>query len=796
MAAVTADRVVVELEARLDRYEANVARGEQRFDKAMAGIQKSASATERLVSRAMGGLSGALAGVSALALARSFLSIADEAKKLDATLKLATAGFGSFGKAQEDVRRIADDTRSGLTDTAALYANFLRVTKEMGAAQSDASRATETLAKSYKISGASSVEAAQSLRQLVQGLQSGVLRGDEFNSVMESGPRFARLLADSLGVPIGQLRKMAEEGELTADKLLKALTDKKFTAGIDAEFRQVPVTFDDAMTKVSNAALITFSAFDRGGEFSKMLADFVGDGADGFADLEKRAEDFGISVRSTMAGLSDAFQPLLDGGLAVFEALGGGAFDLQQLIRTTLKEADALLNIGPGIANQFGANGRFDSTMLADYDARNKSERGRLQGQANERRLRAMVSGYDVLGNPLPGTPAAGRGSARPSSAGRGKKGPKSPLDADAFAREEASLNDQLLRLKVNETLTAEERADIELKRIEASRVAADKDVQSEKRYTQPQRDKIVALNGQVAALEEARVIYDRDVEIAKRDFQLASAGNRAAQELLESQADLATNRRDQYEIERRILLLKQSQERAELERLRDSQNPEDRRIGQAGLVKLDERQGNEQAALGRQFESPLDRYRRGLNEADTSDQIEELVVQELDYVRDGISDAISKRLGIKDPFLSGLLDLFIQDQIMKPLAQALSSQSGGGIGGFLGTIGGFLGLSGARANGGPVSAGGTYLVGERGPELLKMGGSPGVVVPNHALKGGGAPTVVIQQTVQVDARNSVNPDGFERRILALSGQQVQQGVKVAIESTPAYLAKQRRFGG
>lgn len=796
--AVVADRVVVELEAKLDRYEANVARAEQKFNKAMGGIQKDAGATERLVSRAMGGIAGALAGVSAIALARTFLSIADEAKKLDATLKLATAGFGSFGKAQEDVRRIADETRSGLTETASLYANFVRGAKELGGTQAEAARATETFSKTLKISGADANSAASATLQFGQALAAGALRGDELNSILEASPRLARLLADAMGRPIGEIKKLGEAGALTSDKLLKALTDKKFTTGIDAEFREIPVTFDDAMTKVSNAALITFSAFDRGGQFSKMLADFVTQGADGFDDLERSAEDFGISVRGTLEGLGSAFEPFLQAGQEAIRLLGvdfsNFSADGRKEISEILGAADKLFNIGPSIANRFGANGRFDSRLQKDFNDRANASDRVLKGERAEDRFRrsSFVSGTDVFGNPLPGTPGAGRGKAPPpASSGSTKKGPKSPLSPEAFAREEASLNNKILSFKADEATSAEERASIELDRIEANRIAADKDVATEKRYTQPQRDKIKALNGQVAALDAARVIYERDAEIADRNFKLATAGNRFAQELLESQSDAAVTRKEQYEIDKRILKLRQSQERAELERLRDSRNPEDRKIGQAGLVNRDQIDANENAALSRRYASPLERYR----DQDTSDAIEELVAQELGYVRDGISNAITKRLGIKDPFLSGLLDLFIQDQIMKPLAAALSSKSGGGIGGFLGTIGGFLSLSGARANGGPVASGGTYLVGERGPELLKMGGSPGVVVPNHALKGGGSTTIVVQQTVQVDARNSVNPDGFERRILSLSGQQAQQAAKVAVQSTPAYLAKQRRFG-
>lgn len=777
MAAVTADRVVVELEARLDRYEANVARAEQKFDKAMGGIQKNASATERLVSRAMGGISAALAGVSAIALARSFLSIADEAKKLDATLKLATAGFGSFGKAQEDVRRIADDTRSGLTETASLYANFVRGAKELGGTQAEAARATETFSKTLKISGADANQAASATLQFGQALAAGALRGDELNSILEASPRLARLLADAMGRPIGEIKKLGEEGALTSDKLLKALTDTKFTTGIDAEFKEIPVTFDDAMTKVSNAALITFSAFDRGGEFSKMLADFITQGADGFDDLERDAEDFGISVRGTMEGLASAFTPFLDAGREAFRLLGidlsNFSADGRKEIAGILGAADDLLNIGPSIANRLGANGQFDSRLQKDFLAKANASDARRKGEAAERRFRSssFISGVDVFGNPLPGTPGStpGKSTAAAASSGKTKKGPKSPLDADAFAREEASLNDQLLRLKINETLTAEERADIELKRIEAARVAANKDVQSEKRYTQPQRDKIVALNGQVAALEEARAIYDRDVEIAKRDFQLASAGNRAAQELLESQADLATNRRDQYEIERRILLLKQSQERAELERLRDSQNPEDRRIGQAGLVKLDERQGNEQAALGRRFESPLERYARNLNETDTADQVEELITQELDYVRDGIRDSITKRLGIKDPFLAGLLDLFIQEQIMKPLANALAGASGGSGGGFFGSIvsigASLFKSSGGGATGTSFASGGSGTIGGRGgtdTNLLSLNGQPFANVSRGETLSVGSKALKGRAAVQQHITNYYGPGAEE----------------------------------
>src|SRR3546814_3348927 len=79
----------------------------------------------------------------------------------------------------------------------------------------------------------------------------------------------------------------------------------------------LPISFDQAMTQVHNAAIVTFGAFDQGGEFSTMLANFVSGGADGFKGLERSAEDLGINIRSAFSGLSDAFEPMLEGALSV-----------------------------------------------------------------------------------------------------------------------------------------------------------------------------------------------------------------------------------------------------------------------------------------------------------------------------------------------------------------------------------------------------------------------------------------------------------------------------------------------
>ncbi|MEJ7933485.1 tape measure protein [Sphingobium sp. AN558] len=851
------------VDASLKLQEGSIVRLEGRMTTGFERVGGAATRAQMLVGSSMNAIKGAMAGVSAIAIAQSFLKIADEAKKLDATLKLATSGFGSFGQAQEDVRRIADETRSGLSETASLYANFVRGAKELGGSQAEAARATETFSKTLKISGADANSAASATLQFGQALASGALRGDELNSILEASPRLARLLADAMGQPIGQIKKLGEEGKLTSDKLLRALTDTKFTASIDAEFKELPVTFDDAMTKVYNAALVTFSAFDRGGQFSTALANFVTDGADGFGDMERAAERFGISTREQFNGLYEAVSPFLAllqeirSTLAYIEThtpkaakitpegAATGVDAVTGLWRKPQAFGRGLYSAATGGSFRKGYDDFMSQTSAAQYV---RDARGRIDQKNTDAEMARIMRG-----NPLRDAATGLSKFKVPSTGDKAKKkaGAKSPLSPEAFAREEASLNDQILRLKTDETQTAEQRAKIETDRIEAARLAANAEVELDKRYTQPQKEKIVALNDQVAALRAAKVIQERDAEVAQRTYDLETAANRSAQDLLESQSDITTNRREQYEIEKRILKLKQSQERAELERLRDSQKPEERDIGRAGLAKLDAKQANEDTKLAQQYEGPLGRYRRKLNDTDIHDQVEQYAVDELEHVQDGIRDALTKKLGIKDPFLAGILDMFIQQVIMKPLANAFAGASGGGGGGiggifgsllsglggifggggggggaitgggssfsFPGLISGFGGgrfdMSGTRvpgfAGGTPYAPGGMALVGERGPELVNLPrGSR--VTPNHQLAGAAARgmvgagaassprNVIVQQTVHVDASNSVNPAGFESRILSVSAAQAQQAAAAAYQQSmkdaPGAVRRAQRF--
>lgn len=345
------DPLILRLIAETGEYNRRLRESERTFTSATDRMGASAARLTRLTEASLGRLQGAIAGVSAIALARTFLSIADANKQLEAQLRLATAAFGTYGQAQKDVARIADETRGGLNETASLYGNFVRATRDLGGSQNDAARATETFSKALKIGGADANAAASATLQFGQALASGALRGDEFNSIAEASPRILQLLADALGVSRGEIRGLAADGKLTSDVLFRALTDRKFTANIDAEFKQLPVTFDEAMTRVFNAAQTTFGAFDRGGQFSTAIANFVSGGSDGFGDLESAAEDLGIQIRAEFAGLANAFTPMVDGAFSAFGKIEQKAQSSAEYIAGALRVLDQIANVRVDIAN-------------------------------------------------------------------------------------------------------------------------------------------------------------------------------------------------------------------------------------------------------------------------------------------------------------------------------------------------------------------------------------------------------------------------------------------------------------
>src|SRR5690606_13018136 len=127
--------------------------------------------------------------------------------------------------------------------------------------QQDALALTESINQAVIISGASAAASDAALTQLIQGLQSGVLRGEEFNSVMEQAPRLAAALAAGLGVTRGELRALANDGQLSSETVIRALRSQADV--LRTEFAQMPQTVGRAIQNLQTEWLRFVGTLDQ-----------------------------------------------------------------------------------------------------------------------------------------------------------------------------------------------------------------------------------------------------------------------------------------------------------------------------------------------------------------------------------------------------------------------------------------------------------------------------------------------------------------------------------------------------
>ena len=229
--------------------------------------------------------------------AQEIVQIADAWNMMSARLKLATAGQREYAVAQKELFAIAQRIGVPIQETATLYGKLQQAVRMLGGEQKDALSLTESISQALRISGASATEAQSALLQFGQALASGVLRGEEFNSVVENSPRLAKALADGLNVPIGRLRKLAEEGRLTADVVVNALMSQKDK--LAAEYAQLPMTVGQAFTRLSNAFGQWISKLDESTGFTKKLAEaltWLSENLDTVMKWLQRIAEVGLAV--------------------------------------------------------------------------------------------------------------------------------------------------------------------------------------------------------------------------------------------------------------------------------------------------------------------------------------------------------------------------------------------------------------------------------------------------------------------------------------------------------------------
>ncbi|HGN0014105.1 TPA: tape measure protein [Proteus mirabilis] len=217
-----------------------------RMDSSFNRTSQSVNNTER----SMLSLSKVAASLAGYLSASMVASYSEAWTELNNKLSNSVRASESLIDVTQRVFDISQATRSSLDATATLYARLERGTREYNTSAADLAKLTSIINQGFIVSGATAQEAENAIIQLSQGIASGVLRGEEFNSVAEQGSRLMVALADSMGVGIGQLRKMAAEGKLTTDVVVKGLLSQGDAIG--KEFAKTTRTMSQAFQEASS----------------------------------------------------------------------------------------------------------------------------------------------------------------------------------------------------------------------------------------------------------------------------------------------------------------------------------------------------------------------------------------------------------------------------------------------------------------------------------------------------------------------------------------------------------------
>ena len=698
-------------------------------------LERQVNNTNRSVKQletAFAGLGVAVAGMNALNIAKDFFATANAADAAQRRIKLVSQGLDDY----RIVLQVAQNasTKFGLSQTQAsqAIADIYTRLRPVGYNLSAINAIYEGFNTAVKLSGVEAGAASAAFLQLSQGLGSGTLQGDELRSVLEQMPSIAQAIAKEMDINVGSIKKFGSEGKITADVIVRAL-DRIRTEGA-GKLAEALNTPQQKIIDLQNA-METFKVV-----VASDVAPAVVGGIEQITEAVKRATQFVINLREGFRLLAKALSGVgagigninsrLDQTIGKFARLGQSKGLMMMLNFLTLGGAGALASLAG--AGEKSLAGKKTPTPKVP--------------------TRVDLSGLDLGGG------AAGK-------TGKTGGGAKSAEAAAKQAAEEAlrlknALGDLAIERDLKQQIYGIDNRIFEANLVNDKQTAIR--LEGQKRLAQISAEiskleyeklKPQEQQSKMQSLQTDAVIAQRDTQqqLILNQVQVAKQAEAAIRPIIQEgellKAKLAGTEQ-QYQKElliRQILLGNPTLRRAEVE---------------ATVAK------NE--ALAKQLKQ-AEELNAIYNQIGTS-------------ITTGVLDSITAAVeGTKSlgESASQVLKDIAKQLLRSGIMQLLTSLAGNDGVGFFSFLTGGLGK---RAMGGPVSAGSSYMVGERGPELFtpKHGGS---IVPNNAL-GGGSTSVV----VNVDASGNSNVQGDQAQ-----GKQLGLAVSAAVQ---AELIKQQRPGG
>lgn len=214
------------------------------------------------------------AAYAALRAVRWYTEMSDQASNLAGRLKLATKSQEEFARAYKQTYAIA---QQGQADWSSVVNLFAQLTQTTGQSQERILNLTKIISQAFRVSGASAQDTSNGLRQLQQAMAGGVLRAEEFNTIIETSPRIVQALADHFGISFGKVRQYVKDGKVSTQEFMLAL--EKSSGKIQSDFDQLPKTVAGSVQEVRNALLAmvsdTNTATGASGDLAKSISDLA-----------------------------------------------------------------------------------------------------------------------------------------------------------------------------------------------------------------------------------------------------------------------------------------------------------------------------------------------------------------------------------------------------------------------------------------------------------------------------------------------------------------------------------------
>lgn len=242
--ATTANKTLDDLESSLNKTTGEFNKLDKGVRNAGSGMKNAGGAASGLKTQ-MTALAGAISVSLIIEWGKRFLEVADNMTQLQARIARLSTDAKTANETFSSLANIASTTGASLSDTTKLWETLTSSLKEAGATNAQVLNLTDTLQKIGRIGGSSTEEMANALRQFGQSIASGTIRAEEFNSILEQMPELARQIAAGLGISMGELRARMLDGKLTAEDALNAIQDR--TSIVNAEFEKLPRTMDQAV---------------------------------------------------------------------------------------------------------------------------------------------------------------------------------------------------------------------------------------------------------------------------------------------------------------------------------------------------------------------------------------------------------------------------------------------------------------------------------------------------------------------------------------------------------------------